>query len=60
MEIKLNGTIYEKSKDKNIVYQYQLNRQEIRINELEKEITELEHIINIDPVIGIDEEYPNN
>ena len=46
MEIKLNETIYEKSLDKNIIYQYDLRRQEIHIDKLEDDIINLQ--INID------------
>lgn len=41
MEIKGGETLYEKAKDKNIVYQFKLDKQEIHLDILQEQIVEL-------------------
>ena len=50
MEIKLDQTIYELTEDNNIVYQYNLQRSEVNINHLEKQIKNLQSEIDNTPI----------
>ena len=61
MEIKINETIYEKSDDTNIIYQYTLTKQEIHIDKLEKELNDLNQEINNSTklLLGGEERYAN-
>ena len=51
MEIILNETIYAKSLDPNIIYQYRLNKQEIHIDKLETQISNLQSSIDNNPKV---------